>query len=311
MPVCTLCSSDKTGLTQYGKPFWIKASDVGDGKICTKCHLKRMREIYNRTRYYDAITMSVKNHHGSVFEHFWKLCYREAGLKSFKNMFRKTSEATKQKQREAKLRNPMRYWLGKKRDPETNKRISEANKGKPGHNKGKHASEQTKALWRLQRAGTRPPDKAFEKSRLAWKGSKHTTEARAKIKAARARQKMPLFDTKIELMMQDALTRVGIKFKTHKAITGQPDIFIEPNICIFCDGDFWHANPKFIEAQAIHIRKNMKAEDIWKKDVIITNKLTTSGYKVLRFWESDIHENVLACLLKIQQQMVQPIELVT
>jgi hypothetical protein len=51
-------------------------------------------------------------------------------------------------------------------------------------------------------------------------------------------------DTSIEIILQNILKDNGIAFIKHKSIFGQPDIFINPNICIFCDGDYWHNFPK-------------------------------------------------------------------
>ena len=48
----------------------------------------------------------------------------------------------------------------------------------------------------------------------------------------------------------------------HKPIRGQPDVFIHPNICVFVDGDRWHANPKPF------IYKNKKNPGFKSDDVI-------------------------------------------
>ena len=73
-------------------------------------------------------------------------------------------------------------------------------------------------------------------------------------------------------MLQNLLTVAKIKFETHRmyikqglTIHGQPDIFIKPNICIFADGNYWHANPKFYKPNSIIIGKK-KAKDKWNSD---------------------------------------------
>lgn len=61
------------------------------------------------------------------------------------------------------------------------------------------------------------------------------------------------------------------------------------NILIEVDGDFWHCNPntKFklpeCKSQELNII-NDKTKNDWAKD---------NGYKLLRFWESDINNNIL------------------
>lgn len=47
------------------------------------------------------------------------------------------TEEQRQKRSEVKLKNPVKYWLGKKRSVGTKQKISEANKGKIAWNKGK------------------------------------------------------------------------------------------------------------------------------------------------------------------------------
>lgn len=121
----------------------------------------------------------------------------------------------------------------------------------------------------------------------------HSAVARAKIGMASAKRindinsKMPNKDTKIERIIQQALTERGIKFETQKIFrlgTGyhNVDIFIEPNICIECDGYYWHSRP------AAQIR-----------DQIVTTTLQLMGYKVLRFWEKDINKKLEWCVDQI------------
>ena len=91
------------------------------------------------------------------------------------------------------------------------------------------------------------------------------------------------------------------KFEKHRKITGLPDIFIKPNICIFCDGDYWHANPiKYPIGIKIRFgEKVLNSEQIWEKDKKVTESLIKSGYKVFRFWEKDIKKDVGKCIDKI------------
>ena len=101
---------------------------------------------------------------------------------------------------------------------------------------------------------------------------------------------------------------VGIEFKKHMPILGQPDAFIQPNICIFTDGDFWHANPKPWLKHGIkkngfkpndHIVGKKFAKDAWAYDKRITDTLKKDGYVVLRFWESELETEPEKCLQKI------------
>lgn len=173
--------------------------------------------------------------------------------------------------------------IGKKCSLETKKKMSLARLGKPlsvscrekisDSNRGKKRSEETKLKLRISHLGKKP-----------------SNETRAKLKVARQKQVLPLVDTSIEIKIQDFLNNSKVQFEKHKNIFGQPDIFIEPNICIFCDGEYWHANPKKYKGEII-ISKNRTANFVWKRDKEVNKRLTNAGYVVLRFWENDINKN--------------------
>jgi G:T-mismatch repair DNA endonuclease (very short patch repair protein) len=147
---------------------------------------------------------------------------------------------------------------------------------------GKHLKEETK-----------------RKLSLLFKGRKISDETREKIQQARLRQILPIKDTQIEKMLQEKLIEKGIKFETHKSLLGQPDIFIAPNICIFCDGDYWDANPKFYkDADFIKSKKKVSLE-VWHKDAEVSRSLESLEYRVLRFWETDIISDTDACIMSI------------
>ena len=81
--------------------------------------------------------------------------------------------------------------------------------------------------------GFKHSTKSIEKMRK----SQSTTKAINRKKDNRAKQKFPTKDTELEKAGQKILRENNIEFTDHKAILGQPDIFIEPNFCIFMDGD--------------------------------------------------------------------------
>lgn len=101
---------------------------------------------------------------------------------------------------------------------------------------------------------------------------------------ARLKIKIPFKDTSIEVKLQNELRRVGLTFRTHESILGQPDIFIEPNICIFADGDYWHRLPGRVI-----------------RDEYVTQSLREQGYIVLRFWESEINRTLEKCVIIIKE----------
>ena len=231
---------------------------------------------------------------------------------------KKRSEETRRKLSLGKMgsKNPN---FGKKLSEKTRKRMSIARKGgnAGSFKKGEHRSTTTEF-----RKGLIPHNKG-KKSTLAerkknsiakkkyyadggepWNKGKtgvYSENALEKMRKARLKQVFPLTDTKIEKILQKRLREKGIKFEKHKSILGQPDIFIEQNICIFADGDYWHGNPMVFspndEITSSGGRK--KVWEIWEKDEKINQKLIQLDYQVLRLWEYDLQNNRKKCFQKI------------
>ena len=139
-------------------------------------------------------------------------------------------------------------------------------------------------------------------------GKKHTEASKEKIRIKRWNQVIPTKDTKPEKFMQKLLTDTKIEFEKHKPILGQPDIFIKPNICIFVDGDYPHANPNpfTIEGRHYpgfkpddHIQGKIYAKGKWASDSSITKRLKDQKMIVERLWQSELEQNPEKCLQKI------------
>lgn len=129
-----------------------------------------------------------------------------------------------------------------------------------------------------------------------WKGRKHTETTKEKLRITRRNQVFPYKDTSIEVKIQDYLRDIlKLHFEKHIALEGQPDIFIEPNICIFCDGDYWHGNQRFY-GDTDMINKNLSVKDRRVHDEEVTSKLRYEGYMVIRLWEYDINNNFDKCV---------------
>jgi very-short-patch-repair endonuclease len=88
--------------------------------------------------------------------------------------------------------------------------------------------------------------------------------------------------TSIEIKMADELAKRGIEY-TEQYNLGDKfllDFFLpEYKIVIECDGDYWHRIPK-------NVRRD-KAKNAYIK---------ACGYSLYRFWESEINEDVEACV---------------
>ena len=90
-----------------------------------------------------------------------------------------------------------------------------------------------------------------------------------------------------------------------KGIKGNPDfIFLKKKITIFVDGCFWHGCPK-----CGHIPKTnnsywgAKLDRNKVRDKKNNRILRKEGYKVLRFWEHDIKNDLAKCITRLKTGM--------
>jgi len=173
---------------------------------------------------------------------------------------------------------------GKKRSDEDRNKISMATK---------------KAM---QRADIQEKIKStqFQKGIIPWNKNKtnvFSKETILQIRKARLKQIFPKKNTNAELILFDILNNLNLKFNKHKAIETicQADAYIEPNIVLFSDGDYWHCNPRFyLKPNTLAQIKN-KARDEAEND-----KLIKEGYIIIRLWEFDLINHKQKCLETIK-----------
>ena len=99
----------------------------------------------------------------------------------------------------------------------------------------------------------------------------------------------------------------GIRYRKHFAkLAGKPDVvFNGMKIAVFIDGDFWHGKD--------FTKRGRKYAPYWKKkiagnmarDAKHTATLKKMGYKVLRFWGSDIKRKPEVAVRRIEQVIHQ------
>jgi len=128
-------------------------------------------------------------------------------------------------------------------------------------------------------------------SHIGNKPSEKTKEKMSKSAIIRIsnRSGNKFYNTKPERFLQSILSVNGVKYTTQKSIYGIPDIFIEPNICIFVDGCFYHGCKK------CHNKKTLSGiipTKQMKRDILVNNKLELLNYRVIRVWEHDILNNL-------------------
>jgi len=222
-------------------------------------------------------------------------------------------------------------------DPELRKKQSESHKGKivseatrkklSVANTGKKLSEATKKKLSIINTGKKLPPSTLKKMSIGLSGLKRSPQQRKNISEGRlgmkfskehkeklaihrSKQKFPRKDTKLEVTAQKILRENNIEFIDHKAILGQPDIFIEPNFCIFLDGDFWHGNPDIFPDDYVLFKEyngksghapELTAKIKREKDHKINLKLKSQGYHVMRTYETPFYENPKKWLNEIRK----------
>jgi DNA mismatch endonuclease (patch repair protein) len=119
-------------------------------------------------------------------------------------------------------------------------------------------------------------------------GKHHTDKTKEMIRKKRLKRQLPKENTNIEILIFTELKKRKIKYYPHKTILNitQPDAFIRPNICIYCDGNYWHNYPNGTE-----------------RDKKINKILKDNNYIVFRFWGSEIKKNVKECVDIIEEEV--------
>jgi DNA mismatch endonuclease (patch repair protein) len=128
----------------------------------------------------------------------------------------------------------------------------------------------------------------------SYKGFAPASESASRIARAASAKR----DTKPELLLRQALRKVGVRYRIDVAwLPGRPDLTVTgARLAIFCDGDFWHGRnlqrrlTKLGEGHnAVYwiskIRSNVE------RDRKVNQSLRKRGWKVVRFWESDVRSN--------------------
>lgn len=114
--------------------------------------------------------------------------------------------------------------------------------------------------------------------------------------------------TKIEVLLAKKLWHLGFRYrKNDKTVYGKPDIvFKSKKLAIFCDGEFWHGKD-----WAIHKADHKSHQQFWynkiegniARDKKVNEELKNEGWRVLRFWETDIEKNTDRCLEIILKEL--------
>lgn len=115
-------------------------------------------------------------------------------------------------------------------------------------------------------------------------------------------------DTKIEVILRNALWREGIRYrKNYTKIPGKPDIAITKyKIAVFCDSEFFHG--KDWDQLKPRLEKSNNS-DFWikkisrnrERDVEVDRELRSLGWIVLRFWGTEIKKELGQCVSTVKE----------
>lgn len=121
-------------------------------------------------------------------------------------------------------------------------------------------------------------------------------------------------DSKAELALRRAVHARGYRFRLRPRVTGRPDfVFPSRRIAVFVDGDFWHGNSWRLRGDASleeHFAKWRNTRFWLKKirrnverDREVSTALRRDGWRVLRFWESDIEKKLDRCVNMVLREL--------
>ena len=115
-------------------------------------------------------------------------------------------------------------------------------------------------------------------------------------------------NTKDEVRLAKALWHLGYRYrKNNKKVFGTPDLtFKKLKIALFVDSEFFHG--KDWETQKNRFKTNQefwqkKIERNMQRDIEVNDYLMEKGWTVIRFWSSEIKNNLEDCIAKIQSEI--------
>lgn len=126
---------------------------------------------------------------------------------------------------------------------------------------------------------------------------------------------IPSKNTRPEVLLRKALWKEGIRYRiNYKRVPGKPDIAITKHkIAIFCDGDFWHGHNWAIRGYGSFEQELSRYNDYWKEKLLRNverdeennQAIRAMGWTVIRFWESDIKNNLDACVSQVKETVFE------
>jgi|2_EtaG_2_1085320.scaffolds.fasta_scaffold00119_11 very-short-patch-repair endonuclease len=164
-----------------------------------------------------------------------------------------------------------------------------------GHNK-EIRNKMSKIVSKQYEDGREPWNKGLtieqypdtERSRKNFSDGWYTEKRKASFKG---------FGSKLELFFEKECLEENFLYTKQKCVEGKLFDFAIGNVLIEVDGDYHHCNPKKYTPDSV-LQKQTIINDHIKNSIALRN-----GFKILRFWETDIYENPEAIRNKIMQEI--------
>src|SRR3989344_8892221 len=113
-------------------------------------------------------------------------------------------------------------------------------------------------------------------------------------------------DTDIERALREALKKEKLRFRTNVAtLPGKPDIvFSKQKLAIFMDSCFWHGCKKHCRLPSTNRSYwRNKIEKNKKRDMAVSKKLKSIGWRTIRIWEHTITKGPAQTAQKIEKAL--------
>ncbi len=116
-------------------------------------------------------------------------------------------------------------------------------------------------------------------------------------------------NTKPELAFRKALYAHNVRYRVHcKKLPGKPDISnLAKKFVVFIDGEFWHGHNWNEKKTKIKSNRGFwipKIERNMQRDREVNERLKVMGFRVFRFWESELKKDLEGCVQKVNEYII-------
>jgi len=115
-------------------------------------------------------------------------------------------------------------------------------------------------------------------------------------------------DTGPELRLRRALWSRGRRYRIRSSLPGRPDlIFRGASLVVFVDGCFWHSCPEHgvvPESNRTYWADKLRRNQ--ERDKEVSQTLSEMGWRVLRFWEHTIENDLDRVVRTIERELNRP-----